>query len=164
MARGQPQDMPTFGLALIRIVTGLVLFSSGWRWLSESTLDGSVIETSVTPSLGELSAPLAWWGDTFLLYNPDAIAFLWRWGALWLGLLFIVGALTRPAGALAALFLSHALCYGPREYELSFLLLLVSSLAISSARAGRRLGLDAVFEQQLPSWMTWTRRSGSIFP
>lgn len=164
MANGHPQDLPTSGLVLIRIVVGVVLFSNGWRWLSESTLDGTVVETIVTASAGELSAPLAWWGDTFLLYNPDAMAFLWRWGALWIGVLFILGALTRPAGALAALFLAHALCFGPREYELSFLLLLVSSLAISSARAGRRFGLDSVFDQHFPSWMTWTRRSGSIFP
>jgi len=155
---------PTVGLALIRFVTGMVLLSHGWRWVSEHKLEGSVVRESVNASLGELGSVLRTWGETFLLFNPDAMAFLWRWGALLLGLLITLGALTRPAGALACFFLAHGLVYGPPEYELPLVLLLVSCLASAASGAGRRLGLDAVFDQHFPSWLTWKKRSSSIFP
>ena len=163
MARGN-DSLPTLGLAFIRFVTGLVLLSHGWRWVSEAPIEGSVIEKSVNSSLGELGSALTTWGEFVLLENPDALALLWQWAALLVGLLFVLGALIRPAGALAVLFLSHGLIYGPVEHELPFLLLLVSCLACSASGAGRRMGLDAVFDQHFPSWITWKKRPTSIFP
>jgi len=163
MARGN-DSLPTLGLAFIRLVTGLVLLSHGWHWVSESPIDGEVVERSVKSSLGELGTALSAWGEFCLLENPDALALLWQWAALILGLLFTVGALVRPAGALAVLFLAHGLVYGPVDQELPFLLLMVSCLACAASGAGRRAGLDAVFDQHFPSWITWKKRPTSIFP
>ncbi len=164
MARARRNEStPTLGLALIRFVTGLVLLHHGWLGASEARPGPEDIEQSVSASLGELGTVLSAWGE-LLLESPDGAAVLWRWGALILGLLFTLGALMRPAGAFAVLFLSHGLVYGPQEHELAFLLLLVSSLSCAASGAGRRMGLDALFDQHFPSWITWKKRPDSIFP
>ena len=46
----------------------------------------------------------------------------------------------------------------PPQASLALFLLLVGSVACSASRAGRRLGLDPLLDEQLPSWLTWTHR------
>jgi len=155
---------PTFGLVLVRCAIGLVFLWHGWAWVSEKSFTGSDVVEHVRASAERHSGFVTWWGETVLLYNPDAIAFLWSWAALVFGVLITLGALTRPAGALAALFCCHGLLYGPSDQDVAFLLLLVGALASAASGAGRRFGLDTAFDQNFPSWITWRRRSSSIFP
>jgi uncharacterized membrane protein YphA (DoxX/SURF4 family) len=157
------QKVTPLGMVLIRVVTGAVLTLHGWRWLMDGTLTGSVVLEGVEDALPGLPGAVAWWGENVLLVNPDAFAFFTRWAALVIGILFVVGALTRPAGLAAVLFLGHAIAYGPVEAELALVLLAVSAFACSVSGAGRRLGLDALFDEHFPSWMTWTRSSSSSF-
>lgn len=149
---------PSLGLVLVRLVTGAVLAAHGWRSVRALEPSGRVLERTVEDALAGRGALLAWWGETLLLGNPDAIAFLWRWTALFTGILLVLGALTRPAGWIAALFLAHAWVYGPPEDRVTFLLLLVSAVASALSRAGRRFGLDRLLDEQLPTWLTWTAR------
>ena len=157
------QSITPLGMVLIRVVTGAVLLLHGWEWLKEGTLTGSVVLRLVEDALPGLPASIGWWGESVLLVNPDAFAFFGRWAALLIGVALVLGALTRPAGLLAVLFLGHAIAFGPVEAELAFVLLAVSAFACSVSGAGRRLGLDALFDQHFPSWVTWTRSSSSSF-
>lgn len=160
MAKKPPP--PSLGLVLVRLVTGLVLLRHGWRWVTAGGVDGRTVRRHATEAIADLGGVLAWWGETLLLGNPDAIAFLWRWAALLCGLCLLLGALTRPAGWIATLFLLHAYAYGPASEALTFLLLLVCSLACALSRAGRRLGLDPMFDAHFPPWLTWTRSQGTF--
>jgi len=162
MAKRTRTPIP-LGLVLIRVVTGAVLVLHGWRWLKAGTLDGVVVRVQVEQALPQVSSWLAWWGESVVLANPDAIAFFWRWGALMIGLSFCAGALTRPAGVLATVFLAHAVVFGTAQQELAFFLLSLSTLVCAASGAGRRLGLDAMFDDHFPGWVTWARNRNTGF-
>jgi len=148
---------PTAGLVLVRLACGLVFVRQGWEWIATGTLHGAVVRAAVEDSLVHGRAWFEWWGRDVLLSNPDAIAFLFQWIALFAGVCLFLGALTRPAGVIAAFFLGNAWMFGPPSQRLLFLVLAVSCLACSIGRAGRRLGLDRMFDQHFPGWLTWSR-------
>lgn len=148
---------------MLRMATGLVLLTRGWAWLKDGGLDGRLVDGVVRGALPRLGDALSWWGRHVVLANPDASAFLWRWAAFLCGIAFLFGALTRPAGLLASVFLAHAIVFGAADDRLLFLLLAVVALCLASAGAGRRMGLDSVFDQHFPSWVTWRRRERSGF-
>jgi len=104
-----------------------------------------------------------WWGRDVLLSNPDAIAFLWKWAAMLSGVCLILGALIRPTSVIAAFFLLNGWMFGPDEQRLLFLVLAVSCLACAIGRAGRRFGLDRIFDQHFPGWATWSREGKKSF-
>jgi len=163
MANRETSSAPSIGLVLVRLVTGAILVFHGWRWLQGPGIDPEQVRLAVQRSLDGLPGLLAGWGEHVLLSNPDAIAFLWTWAAFLCGCLLFLGALTRPAGWVAVLFLLHGYAYGPEPDRLLFLVLLVSCLACALSRAGRRIGLDVAFDEHFPGWLTWTRRPGSFF-
>lgn len=148
-------------MVLIRVVLGAVLLVHGWRWITDGGFDGRTVLASVDAALGKLPALAAWWGEEVILRNPDAFAFLWRWAALLAGLCLLLGGLTRPAAGVACVFLAHGIVYGPEARELLYLVLGVAGFSCAISGAGRRLGLDAAFDQHFPSWLTWSRRSSS---
>jgi len=158
------REATSIPLALVgvRVSAGLILLTHGWSWLHGEGPGGDAIRRATVAALPDLARPLAWWGEAVVLYNPDAMGFFWRWSAFLFGLALVLGALTRPAGTLAALVLCHGLLYGPPQHDLTFTLLLVSCLASATGGAGLRLGLDAAFDQHFPSWLTWARRKTSF--
>jgi uncharacterized membrane protein YphA (DoxX/SURF4 family) len=161
MARTR-SSKPPLGLVLVRLCIGAIFAHHGWTLLRSGGVDAQVVRKGVREAALSLNGLFAWWGETVLLYNPDAIAFLWRWGALVCGLCLLLGALTRPVGWIATFFLLNAYAFAPAGRELLFLLLLVCALACALSRAGRRMGLDPMFDQHLPSWLTWTRSQGGF--
>ena len=161
MARKEHRS-PTAGLVLVRLTTGLVLLVHGWRWLATGEFDGALVRDTVDSALVEGRGLLDWWGRDVLLSNPDAIAFLGRWVAFVTGACLTLGALTRPMAVIAAFFLLNAWQFGSEGHEILFLVLATSCIACAVSRAGRKLGLDSVFDQHFPAWLTWTRRKRSF--
>jgi len=153
---------PPWGLVLVRLVTGGVLAARGWRWVRDGGMDGTAIDAYVRAALPDAGGLARWWAELFLLENPEGVALLARSAALVLGALLFAGALTRPAGALASFFLLHAWLYAPPQAALALFLLLVGAVACSASRAGRRLGLDPLLDDQLPAWLTWTRKKSTF--
>ncbi|MEW6071927.1 MAG: hypothetical protein AB1726_04930 [Planctomycetota bacterium] len=162
MAR-RSSPFPTAGLVLVRLVTALVLLVHGWRWLAGGGPDGALIRRAVDTALADGRTAFEWWGREVLLWNPDAIAFLWPWLALGAGASLFLGALVRPVGTLAAFFLANAWMYGLPAQRLLFLVLAASAFACVLGRAGARLGLDGIFDQHFPGWLTWTRSGRGSF-
>jgi uncharacterized membrane protein YphA (DoxX/SURF4 family) len=152
---------PSTGLVMIRCVSGMILFLTGWHWIQGGGVDAAILRTSVQAAVPDLHEALARWGQEVLLWKPALWAELWQWGALVCGGLLLIGALVRPIGFLCAFALANAMLFGPHEARVLFVLLCVCSLACAMSRAGRRLGLDAIFDQHFPSWMTWSRGAGS---
>ncbi len=161
MARKESRS-PAAGLVLVRLTTGLVLLVHGWRWLATGDLDGGLVRDTVDSALVEGRGMIEWWGREVLLSNPDAIAFLARWVAFVTGACLTLGALTRPMATIAAFFLLNAWGFGSEGHGVLFLVLAACCVACAMSRAGRRLGLDTVFDQHFPAWLTWTRRKRSF--
>ena len=153
----------TWGLFLVRITVGLLLVTQGWSAVQEVEPVGSELRASVEARLADHPGVLAWWGETVLLQSPDGAAFVWRWGLLVFGLLLCLGALTRPAGLFAAFLMANAWAFGPTELSEPFLLAVACCLSASIAGSGRHFGLDSIFDQHFPSWMTWVRTVRSPF-
>ena len=162
MAKRTRPPVP-LGMVLIRVVTGAILLAHGWDWLKSGELDGRLVLDAVTGQTAGATGWVAWWGENVLLSNPDAFAFFWRWGALLIGIAFALGALTRPAGLIGVVFLMHGFAYGPEHLTLVWILLTVACFGCAVSGAGRRIGLDAMFDQHFPSWVTWSRSQSSGF-
>lgn len=146
--------MPGGGIVLVRLALGLFALVWGWSAVRDGRPDPLVLEDQVRGGLDELSGALASWGELLLLENPDAIAFLWSWGTLVFGALFVLGALVRLAGCLGALALTHAWVFGPEAHSAWMLFAAACAIACASERAGNQLGLDPWLEDMLPAWLS----------
>ena len=156
------QVTPSGGLVLIRITLGALVTRAGWAWAANDELTASVVKATVKDHLGSLSAPLRVWGDTILLYNPDAVAFLVSWLTLFAGVALFLGALTRPAAVFVAFLALNLFIYDSESLRPLMLLVSVSTLGCAISRAGRRFGLDAALDGNLPTWMTWVKRDAGF--
>ncbi len=148
---------PPLGLVLVRVAAGVVLFGAGRGFIGAVAPDGPAIAALVESTSATASGPVAWWGRVVLLENPDALAFLWPWLLTLTGAALFLGLLVRPAGYLASFAMLHGMVYGRAETTLLHALLAVMALGCAVALAGRRLGLDALVGESLPSGLTWTR-------
>lgn len=157
-------SLPSYGLTLLRVFMGALLAVQGWRWMQSGGMDAGAFQRSVEAGLPRLHGSLQWWAEHVLLQSPRTLGLVWSGSALLVGVLFVLGALVRPAGLFAVLVLAHGIVFGALEQRLLFLSLAVIALACSISSAGRRLGLDAIFDQHFPAWVTWTRRGSSSGP
>jgi len=146
---------PPWGLVLVRLATGGFLLAGGWPKLVSGS--GPWLVESAAERIAGAPAPFAWWGREVLLRSPELFAQLLSWGAFVCGTLLFLGALVRPAAALALVLLVHVHFAGPLPYRELTLLLGVCALACGLSRAGRRLGCDELLDRRLPAWITWTR-------
>ncbi len=158
------RDNPSsVALVVLRLAVGLLVLGYAWSAVADAQPDGYAIERPVRAALAGASGLAAWWAESVLLHNPDALAFLWRWGALVFGLAFLLGAFTRAVGCLAAIGLLHAWVYGPAEHARLFTLLAACALVCAFGRAGHRFGLDPTLEQHAPRWLTWRNKPRRSF-
>lgn len=141
---------PSAGLVLVRIGLGGLLVWRASAAIRAVSPDGFDVERQVRAALVDLAAPVAWWGEWLLLWNPDATALLLRWCALYSGVGLLLGALARPAGWLAAVLFLHLWLYGPAASATGALLGALCAVACAGSNAGRRMGCDAWLDQRLP--------------
>ena len=155
---------PAFGLVLIRIFAGLTVFVVGWGWWKDTGFDARAMEIVLREGIERRGTIGTWWGQEVLLVNPAAVLFLWKTMTLVAGTSFLLGALVRPVGALAAFFLFQAALYGPAGHGGHLTLLIACFVGCAIAHAGGGLGADLILDETLPSWMTWTQaRRRSLF-
>ncbi len=162
----RPEHPPSFGLVLIRFTLGCVACLHGWRFLQSASPDGRFLRRAVEESLAGASPFFRFWGESVLLENPDAFAFLLRIGVLACGISFVLGAFVRPAGWCLGFFCAQALVYtgaARTDTRLLFLVLGICALGCAIGGAGRRLGLDRFVDRRFPSWVTWTQEPDSSF-
>ncbi len=151
---------PSGGLVLVRVVMGALLLAKGWVWTRGGLPRAGDLRDMVRARIPDVWEPMQSLGELFA-DHPGVFAFVWRWGALLLGLALLVGAFTRPAGILAAIALLVAWPFVPEHASELFLVCAVCCLACGVSRAGRKAGLDRMFDSNFPSWMTWTRSRSS---
>ena len=142
---------PSLGIVLIRVTLGILLVLNAW---SHITAEGGI------PNLvagSDLSSPVfTWWGKNLVQQHPAGTSTLIVTIELIGGVCFVLGALVRPLGILLAF---TTLCFAatagrPFEEELA-ILAGVCALGCSLSGAGRLFGLDSMFDQNFPRWITW---------
>lgn len=152
---------PAWGLILVRIACGLILFLQGWEQLRDGIQADLIL--AAQPRFETAPAAYRWLAEHLFLEAPAVFAHILVVGALVCGTGLVLGALTRPAGCLAALGLANAYLAGPPEAQPFVLLLSICCLACALSRAGRYAGIDGSLESTLPGWMTWVKRDRDMF-
>lgn len=146
---------PSWGLVMVRLAVGATLAIAGWQKILGGV--GAELVSSTKSRVAE--APQ--WFESFMnavVYPyPEAFAQMIQWGELLGGVALFLGALTRPAGVMIGLMMIAFSYAGPAEQTPFALLVGLCSFACALSRAGRRMGLDAIFDGHFPGWISWTR-------
>jgi uncharacterized membrane protein YphA (DoxX/SURF4 family) len=145
------------GLALVRVTIGAmfvwVFFENLGKGLYTSAGYAGLINFYIKAS----HAPAAWKAVMGLAANHAAIAApMQAMTEISLGILLVIGLLTRPAAFVAFLFLGSLWIseYGT-AWIWELLVPVLASLGLAIGRAGRRWGVDAGLSQRWPSSPWW---------
>lgn len=151
------QPQAGIGLALIRVTIGAmfvwVFFENLGKGLYTSAGYAGLIEHYIKAS----QSPAAWKAVMGLAASHTAIAAPMQAATeISLGILLVIGLLTRPAAFVAFLFLGSLWI---SEYGTSWIWELLVSvlvcLGLAIGRAGRRWGIDAWLSERWPSSPWW---------
>lgn len=149
-----PESRPvSLGLVLVRVTLGLLLFLHAWDQITGPNGVRDLI------SGADLSSPFfAWWGEKLLKESPGFFSNLLVWIELLGGISLFLGALVRPFGLLVALAFGCCAVSDQDLLRATEILVAACALGCSLSGAGRALGLDAIFDQHFPRWVTWGGR------
>jgi uncharacterized membrane protein YphA (DoxX/SURF4 family) len=145
------------GLALVRLTIGAmfiwVFFENLGKGLYTSAGYASLINYYIKAS----HAPAAWKAVMGLAANHAAIAAPMQGiTEISLGILLVIGLLTRPVAFVAFLFLGSLwISEWGTSWIWELLVPILASLGLAIGRAGRRWGVDARLAQRSPSSPWW---------
>jgi len=146
-----------FALFILRVYTGVALFSAGLSKAQRGFLDGKKLSESIREWLAE-GTPYDFF-EPFLrdVVQPRADLFSWlvSGGELVGGACLAIGLLTRPAAIgsfvmMVAIALAGGEVFWKPGTAVAFVFL---TLALSITAPGRFLGVDARLRGKLPRWL-----------
>jgi uncharacterized membrane protein YphA (DoxX/SURF4 family) len=145
------------GLALVRVTIGAmfvwVFFENRGKGLYTPAGYAGLINYYIKAS----HSPAAWKAVMGLMASHAAVAAPMQAATeISLGILLVIGLLTRPAAFVAFLFLSSLwISELGTSWIWELLVSVLASLALAIGRAGRRWGVDAWLSQRWPSSPWW---------
>ena len=145
------------GLALVRVTIGSmfvwVFFENLGKGLYAPTEYAGVINYYIKAG----HSPAAWKVVMGLMASHAAIAApMQAMTEISLGILLVIGLLTRPAAFVAFLFLGSLwISEWGTSWIWELLVSVLASLGLAVGRAGRRWGVDAWLAQRRPSSLWW---------
>jgi uncharacterized membrane protein YphA (DoxX/SURF4 family) len=145
------------GLALVRVTIGAMFVWVFFENLGKGLYTPKGYAGLISYYLKASHSPAAWKAVMGLAANHAAMAApLQGMTELSLGILLVIGLLTRPAAFVAFLFLGSLWIseYGT-AWIWELLVPVLASLGLAIGRAGRRWGVDAGLSQRWPSSPWW---------
>src|SRR5246500_1299095 len=145
------------GLALVRVIIGAMFVSVFFENLGKGLYSPAGYAGLINYYIKASHAPAAWKAVMGLAANHAAMAApLQGMTEISLGILLVIGLLTRPAAFVAFLFLGSLWLseYVP-SWIWELLVPVLASLGLAIGRAGRRWGVDAWLSQRWPSSPWW---------
>jgi uncharacterized membrane protein YphA (DoxX/SURF4 family) len=155
---GEPKQLPAAnGLALVRVIIGAMFVSVFFENLGKGLYTPGGYAGLIHYYIKASHSPAAWKAVMGLAANHAAVAAAMQGlTEISLGILLLIGLVTRPAAFVAFLFLGSLWI---SEYGTSWiwelLVPVVASLALAIGRAGRRWGVDEWLAQRWPSSPWW---------
>jgi uncharacterized membrane protein YphA (DoxX/SURF4 family) len=145
------------GLALVRVTIGALFVSVFFENLGKGLYTTAGYTGLISYYIKASHSPAAWKAVMGLLASHSAIAApMQGLTEITLGILLIIGLLTRPAAFVAFLFLGSLwISEWGTSWIWELLVPVVASLGLAVGRAGRRWGLDAWLSQRWPSSPWW---------
>ena len=151
------QPQAATGLALVRVTIGAMFVWVFFENLGKGLYTAGGYSSLINYYLKASHAPSAWKAVMGLAANHAAIAApMQGLTEISLGILLVIGLLTRPAAFVAFLFLGSLwISEFGTSWIWELLVPVLASLGLAIGRAGRRWGVDARLAQRWPSSPWW---------
>jgi uncharacterized membrane protein YphA (DoxX/SURF4 family) len=145
------------GLALVRVTIGAMLVSTFFENLGKGLYTAEEYAKLINSYIEKTHAPDVWKAVMGLVAGNAVIAApLQAMTEISIGILLLIGLLTRPAAFVAFLFLGSLwLSELGIGWIWELLVMVLASLGLAIGRAGRRWGVDAWLAQRQPSSLWW---------
>jgi uncharacterized membrane protein YphA (DoxX/SURF4 family) len=155
---GEPRQLSAAnGLALVRVTVGAMLVWVFFENLGKGLYTPGGYAGLINYYLKASHCPSAWKAVMGLAANHAALAApLQAMTEISLGILLVIGLLTRPVALVAFLFLGSLwISEWGTSWIWELLVPVLASLGLAIGRAGRRWGVDAWLSQRWPSSPWW---------
>jgi uncharacterized membrane protein YphA (DoxX/SURF4 family) len=149
------ENLPSWGLVLVRILVGGLLTVQAWNMLQSGA--GEELVSGTREAYAAAPGIVKSWGESVVLVHPWFFSKLALFGTLLGGVALFLGALTRPFGFFLALVFANIFFVSAGADKLLALVLCTACLACAISRAGMRSGADVFLQEKLPAWATWMR-------
>jgi uncharacterized membrane protein YphA (DoxX/SURF4 family) len=149
------ENLPNWGLVLVRILVGGLLAVQAWNLLQGGA--GEELVSGTREAYAAAPGIVKGFGESIVLVHPWFFSKLALFGALLGGACLFLGALTRPAGFLLAFLFLNVFFVSDGTVRLLAMILGACCLACALSRAGMRSGADVFLIEKLPAWLTWSR-------
>jgi uncharacterized membrane protein YphA (DoxX/SURF4 family) len=145
------------GLALVRMTIGAMFVSVFFENLGKGAYTAAGYAGVINYYIKASHSPAAWkWVMGLMAGHAAMVAPLQAAMEISLGILLVVGLLTRPAALVAFLFLSSLwVSEWGTSWIWELLVPLLASLGLAVGRAGRAWGVDALLARRRPSSPWW---------
>jgi len=157
-AAGFPgQSYAANGLALVRLIVGAMFVSVFFENLGKGAYSPAGYAGVINYYIKNSHSPAAWKSVLGLMASHAAMAApMQAVTEITVGILLIIGLLTRPVAFVAFLFLS-TLWFTElgTSWIWELLVPVVASLGLAVGRAGRAWGVDALLARRNPSSLWW---------
>jgi uncharacterized membrane protein YphA (DoxX/SURF4 family) len=151
------QPEAAIGLALVRVTIGAMFLWVFFENLGKGAYTPAGYAGVINYYIKANHAPAAWIGVMGFMASHAAIAApIQAATEITLGILLVIGLLTRPAAFVAFLFLSSLwLSEWGTSWIWELLVPVLASLGLAVGRAGRAWGIDALLARRSPSSPWW---------
>jgi len=145
------------GLALVRLTIGAMFVWVFFENLGKGLYTRAGYEGLINHYIKASHSPAAWKAVMSLAASHAAMAApMQAVTEISLGILLVIGLLTRPAALVAFLFLGSLwISEWGTSWIWELLVSVLASLGLAVGRAGRRWGVDAWLAQRRPSSLWW---------
>lgn len=145
------------GLAIVRVTIGAMLVWVFFENLGKGLYTPAGYAGLINSLIKASHSPAAWKAVMGVAANHAALAApLQGMTEIALGILLVIGVLTRPAAFVAFLYLGSLwISEWGTSWIWELLVPVMASLALAIGRAGRRWGVDAWLAQRWPSSPWW---------
>src|SRR5947208_3426376 len=153
-----PRQLPAAnGLALVRVTIGAMFVWVFFENLGKGLYTPAGYAGLINYYIKASHCPAAWKAVMGLAANHAAIAApMQGLTEICLGILLVIGLLTRPAAVAAFLFLGSLwISEWGTAWIWELLVPVLASLSLAVGRAGRTWGIDALLAQRRPSSPLW---------
>ena len=150
-------SQPANGLALVRFTIGAMFVWVFFENLGKGLYTAGGYSSLINYYIKMSHSPAAWKAVMGLAANHAALAApMQAVTEISLGILLILGLLTRPAALVAFLFLGSLwISEWGTSWIWELLVPMLASLGLALGRAGRAWGIDALLARRNPSSLLW---------
>jgi uncharacterized membrane protein YphA (DoxX/SURF4 family) len=145
------------GLAIVRLTIGAQFVSVFFENLGKGLYNPSGYADLINHYIKESHSPAAWkWVMGLMASNAAMAAPMQAAMEISLGILLVIGLLTRPVALVAFLFLGSLwVSEWGTSWIWELLVPMLAALGLAVGRAGRAWGLDALLSRRYPSSPWW---------